>query len=105
MNSCDSCSDNEALPKGEVSTVRERQPSLVSNGVGARLNGMDNISELLINIVTFKEPNDTGLYPKETQSANLFRAGVTRTLALPVDRHILTHSMLLTWNMISPYLS
>ena len=56
-----SCSDNEALPKGEVRTVRERQPSLVSNGVGARLNGMDNISELLVNIATLNEPNDTGL--------------------------------------------
>jgi hypothetical protein len=100
-----SCTDNEALPKGEVGTARERQPSLVSNGVGTRLNGMDNISELLINIVTCIEPNDTGLYPKGKQSVNLLLAGVTRTSVLPVDRQILTHSLLLTWNMVSPYLS
>ena len=38
-----SCSDNEALPKGEVRTARERQLPLVSSGRGARLNGMNNV--------------------------------------------------------------
>lgn len=35
----------------------------------------------------------TGSNPKGTQSDNLFHAGVTRTTVLPVDRQILTHSI------------
>lgn len=80
MNSCESCPDNEALPKGGVRTVRERQPLLALNGVGARLNGMNNICEPLINVVTSNELlTMLGSNPKGTQSVNLLHAKVTRT--------------------------
>ena len=42
-----SCSDNEALPKGEVLTVRGRHLLLVSYSRGARRDGMNNKCELL----------------------------------------------------------
>ena len=43
MNPCGNRTNNEALPKGEAQTVRGWQLPLVSNGRGARLNGMNNV--------------------------------------------------------------
>ena len=80
MRSCDSRTNNEALPKGEVRTARERQLPLVSSGRGARLNGMNNVCEPLINVVTSNELlMILGSNPKGTQSDNLLHAKVTRT--------------------------
>ena len=99
-----SCPDKVALPQGKDLTVRKRQRSLVSNGWGAWLNDMANVSELSMthrNVVN--KPNDTGLEPKGTQSDNLEPCGVTRTQGLPVYRQSLSHLLSLAQNTLNPY--
>ena len=87
-----SCSDNEALPKGEVWTVRGKQLLLVSYGRGARLDGMNNKCELLLKHRDCRKAKDYWqALPKGMQSVNPLDAGITRTLVLPVKRQILTH--------------
>jgi hypothetical protein len=99
-----SCPDKVALPRGGVPTVRKGQEPLVSNGWGAWLNDMANVSELSLthrNVV--RKPKDTGLEPKGMQSDNLEACGVTRTQRLPVYRQSLSHSSSLAQNTVSPY--
>jgi len=98
------CPDKVALPKGKDLTVRKRKKSLVSNGWGAWLSDMANISELsLTHRKVVNKPNDTGLEPKGTQSDNLEPCGVTRTQRLPVYRQSLSHSLSLAQNTVIPY--
>lgn len=87
-----SCSDNEALPKGEIWTVRGKQLLLVSYSRGARLDGMNNKCELLLKHRDCRKAKDYWqALPKGMQSVNPLDAGITRTLVLPVKRQILTH--------------
>jgi hypothetical protein len=80
--------------------------SLVSNGWGAWLSDMANISELsLTHRKVVNKPKDTGLEPKGTQSDNLEPCGVTRTKRLPVYRQSLSHSLSLAQNTVNPYSS
>jgi len=44
------------------------------------------------------------LEPKGKQSDNFVSCGVTRTIALPADIQNLTHSLLTTRNVVSPYI-
>jgi len=98
------CPDKVALPKGIVLTVRKGQRPLVSNGWGAWLNDMANISELSeTHRKVENKPNDTGLEPKGTQSDNLEPCEVTRTQGLPVYRQSLSHSLSLAQNTVIPY--
>jgi len=99
-----SCPDKVALPKGIVLTVSEGQRPLVSNGQGAWLSDMANVSELsLMHRNVVNKPKDTGLEPKGMQSDNLEPCGVTRTQRLPVYRQSLSHSLSLAQNTVSPY--
>jgi len=101
-----SCPDKVTLLKGGVLTVRKRQQPLVSNGWGAWLNDMANVSELSMthrNVIN--KPNDTGLEPKGMQSDNLEPCGVTRTQGLPVYRQSLSHLLSLAQNTVNPYFS
>jgi len=99
-----SCPDKVALPQGIVLTVRKEQKPLVSNGWGAWLSDMANVSELsLTHRKVVNKPKDTGLEPKGTQSDNLEPCGVTRTEGLPVQRQSLSHSLSLAQNTVSPY--
>jgi len=99
-----SCPDKVALPKGKVLTVRKGQRLLVSNGWGAWLNDMANVSELsLTHRKVVNKPKDTGLEPKGMQSDNLEPCGVTRTQRLPVYRQSLSHSLSLVQNTVNPY--
>ena len=87
-----SCSDNEALPKGEIWTVRGKQPLLVSYSRGARLDGMNNKCELLLKHRDCRKAKDYWqALLKGMQSVNPFDSRITRTLVLPVKRQILTH--------------
>lgn len=66
-----SCSDNEALPKGEVWTVRGKQLLLVSYSRGARLDGMNNKCELLLKHRDCRKAKDYWqALPKGMQSVN-----------------------------------
>jgi len=59
------------------------------------LNGMNNISELSLNVVTLNEPNDTDRLKPENGCSedNPVQSGATRTILLPAERQILTHSL------------
>ena len=74
---------------------------------GARMNGMANPGELLINIVSLNKPKVLSrLEPKWQRSGHKgFAFPCHGQTTLPVDRESLNHSLLLKRNMVSPYFS
>ena len=67
---------------------------------------MANPGERLINIVNRNKPKVLkGLSQKATESAQGLCNVLSGATGLPVDRARLTHSMLLQWNMETPYVS
>ena len=70
---------------------------------GARLNGMANPSELLINLVTLNKPKALiGLDQKRYVAGISARFSESRDATPPGERQGLNHFLLLTWNMVNP---
>jgi len=84
----------QSSPFERRSQSREAETTLqVSCGWGARLNGMNNKSELLINIVTLNKPKIlTGLTQKGRSRIIPSRLGLHEQQNCRWNRQILTHS-------------
>ncbi len=74
--------------------------------VGARVDGMENASEPLINVVRTNKPKTLiGLSQKACGWNRCFSLHLSQTRQPPADRRLLTHPMTHQWNVVSPALS
>ncbi len=74
--------------------------------VGARVDGMENVSEPLINVVRTNKPKTLiGLSQKACGWHRCFSLHLSQTIQPPADRRLLTHPMAHKWNVVSPALS
>ncbi len=74
-----------------------------SRRVGARVDGMENVSEPLINVVRTNKPKAlTGLSQKARGWNRCFPFRLSQTIQPPAERRLLTHPMTHEWNVVSP---
>lgn len=77
-----SCSDKVPFPKGIDRSVSEGQWKITSFCRGARLDGMVNQCECLINIVTKNKPNDVEGHAPKSKAVGLNQKVCSRSTPL-----------------------
>ena len=100
---CEVLGTMKPSPKGERRTREGTTCLQASLRVGARVDGMEKVTEPLLNVVRTNKPKTLlGLSQKARGWHRCFPFHLSQTLSPPAEKRLLTHPMARKGNVVSP---